>query len=94
MHTLRRIYLSKNRCPHSIGIVGVKSITQLNYEHSISPFNIQDEFALPNFTLSQVHTLLEQYTDEVGQAFAPKVIKSLHKQTGGKPFSLTEWRNV
>jgi len=88
LHTLRRIYLSKtpNRCPYSVGIVGVKSITQLNYDRSISPFNIQDEFALPNFTREQVRTLLEQYTDEVGQAFAPKVIKSLHKQTGGQPF--------
>jgi len=88
LHTLRRIYLSKtpNRCPYSVGIVGVKSITQLNYDRSISPFNIQDEFALPNFTREQVHRLLEQYTDEVGQTFAPKVIKSLHKQTGGQPF--------
>jgi len=70
LHSLRRIYLSKtpNRCPHSVGIVGVKSITQLNYDRSTSPFNIQDEFALPNFTLSQVRTLLKQYTDEVGQA--------------------------
>ncbi|TGO02623.1 hypothetical protein PN36_21845 [Candidatus Thiomargarita nelsonii] len=88
LHTLRRIYLSKtpNRCPYSVGIVGVKSITQLNDDRSISPFNIQDEFALPNFTREQVHRLLEQYTDEVGQTFAPKVIKSLHKQTGGQPF--------
>ncbi|MEN8216412.1 MAG: ATP-binding protein [Pseudomonadota bacterium] len=88
LHILRRIYLSKNpnRCPYSVGIVGVKSITQLNYDRSISPFNIQDEFALPNFTFSQVRTLLEQYTDEVGQSFAPKVIKNLYKQTSGQPF--------
>jgi hypothetical protein len=54
LHSLRRIYLSTNphRCPYSVGIVGVKSITQLNYDRSISPFNIQDEFALSNFTLS------------------------------------------
>jgi hypothetical protein len=88
LHTLRRIYLSKNpnRCPYSVGIVGVKSITQLNYDRSISPFNIQDEFALPNFTFSQVQTLLAQYTDEVGQAFAPEVIESFQKQTAGQPF--------
>ena len=45
LHSLRRIYVSNpiSRCPHSIGIVGVKSITQLNYDRSISPFNIQDE---------------------------------------------------
>jgi hypothetical protein len=66
--------------------VGVKSITQLNYDRSISPFNIQDEFALSNFSLAQVQELLGQYTAEVGQAFAPEVIENLHKQTGGQPF--------
>jgi hypothetical protein len=88
LHTLRRIYLSNNpnRCPYSVGIVGVRSITQLGYDRSISPFNIQDEFELPNFTLSQVHTLLAQYTEETGQAFDPNVIDAIHKQTGGQPF--------
>jgi hypothetical protein len=88
LHALREIYLSDepNRCPYSVGIIGVKSITQLNYDRSISPFNIQDEFALPNFTFSQVQTLLAQYTDEVGQAFAPEVIESFQKQTAGQPF--------
>ena len=88
LHTLRYIYLgqSKVRCPYSVGIVGVKNITQLNYDRSISPFNIQDEFHLPNFTHGQVHELLEQYTEEVGQAFAPEVITSIHKQTAGQPF--------
>ena len=63
LHSLRQIYLSRRtRCPHSIGIVGVKNITQLNYDRSISPFNIQDEFKLPNFTLEQVQELLSQYT--------------------------------
>lgn len=61
-------------------------VTQLNYDRSISPFNIQDEFALPNFTVSQMRTLLGQYTEEVGQAFAPAVIDNLHKQTAGQPF--------
>jgi hypothetical protein len=88
LHALREIYLSEepNRCPYSVGIVGVKNITQLNYDRSISPFNIQDEFALPNFTFSQVQTLLAQYTEEVGQAFAPEVIEHIYKQTAGQPF--------
>jgi len=88
LHTLRKIYLSRkpNRCPYSLGIVGVKSITQLNYDRSISPFNIQDEFALSNFTLPQVQEFLGQYTAEVGQAFAPQVIENIYKQTGGQPF--------
>ena len=86
LYALRHIYLSrKPRCLHSVGIVGVKSIMQLDYDRSVSPFNIQDEFRLPNFTLEQVQELLGQYTDEVGQAFAPEVIESIHKQTAGQP---------
>ena len=88
LHSLRHIYLLKSplRCPHSVSIVGIKSIAQLDYDRSVSPFNIHDEFAVSNFTLEQVRELLGQYTDEVGQAFAPEVIESLHKQTSGQPF--------
>ena len=87
LHTLRRIYLTRGeRCIHSVGIVGVKSIKQLNYDRTISPFNIQDEFALHNFTLTQVEELLGQYTAEVGQPFAADMIAALHRQTGGQPF--------
>ena len=87
LHSLRDIYLSdQTRCIHSVGIIGVKSITQLNYDRSVSPFNIQDEFFLPNFTLQQVEELLRQYTDETGQVFLPEVVESLHKQTAGQPF--------
>ena len=88
LHSLRYIYLDQSspRCPYSVGIVGVKNITQLNYDRSISPFNIQDEFHLPNFTLAQVRELLEQYTNEVGQAFASEVIDSIYQQTAGQPF--------
>ena len=95
LHTLRHIYIAgKPRCPHSVGIVGVKSIAQLNYDRSISPFNIQDEFHLPNFTLEQVHELLGQYTDEVGQAFVPEVIASIHKQTAGQPVLVNRFAQI
>ena len=88
LRSLRRIYLSgrEARSPYSVGIVGVKNITQLNYNRSISPFNIQDEFTLPNFSIEQVRELFTQYTDEVGQQFAPKVVEMIHKQTAGQPF--------
>ncbi len=86
LRSLRRIYLSgRERCPYSVGIVGVQNIIQLNYDRSISPFNIQDEFHLPNFTLEQVKELLGQYTEEVGQGFASEVVASIHKQTAGQP---------
>jgi len=96
LHSLRRIYLSgnPNRCPYSLAIVGVKSITQLNYDRSISPFNIQDEFALPNFTLAQVRNLFEQYTDEAGQFFTREVIENIHKQTAGQPFLVNRMAQI
>ena len=87
LYALRHIYLSDEpQCPFCVGIIGVKNINQLNYDRSISPFNIQDEFYLPNFTLEQVQELLAQYTEEVGQSFSTKVIESIHKQTAGQPF--------
>ena len=89
LYALRRVYVSKrieDRAPYSVGIVGVKNVTQLNYDRTISPFNIQEEFHLPNFTLAQVQELLGQYTAEVGQPFEPTVIETLHRQTGGQPF--------
>ena len=95
LHTLRHIYIAgKPRCPHSVGIIGVKSIAQLNYDRSISPFNIQDEFHLPNFTLEQVQELLGQYTEEVGQVFVPEVIASIHKQTAGQPVLVNRFAQI
>ena len=98
LYTLRRIYLTDDeelpRCPYSVGITGVKSVSQMNYDGSVSPFNIQDDFSLPNFTLAQVQELFGQYTDEVGQVFAPKVVESLHKQTGGQPFLVNRMAQI
>ena len=96
LHSLRRIYVSNSpsRCPHSVGIVGVKSITQLNSSGTISPFNIQDEFNLPNFTLEQVQELLGQYTEEVGQAFDSEVIESIHRQTASQPVLVNRFAQI
>ena len=96
LYALRRIYVSRTtpRSPYSLSIIGVKNITQLGYDHSISPFNIQDEFHLPNFTFEQIHELLTQYTEEVGQAFAPEVIASIHKQTAGQPFLVNRLAHI
>ena len=95
LRVLREIYLSgRTRCPHSVGIIGVKDITQLDYDRSISPFNIQDEFRLPPFTHEQVRELLAQYTDEVGQAFIPEVIENIHRQTAGQPFLANRFAQI
>ncbi len=95
LHTLRQIYLSgKGRCPYSVGIVGVKNITQLNYDRSISPFNIQDEYKLYNFTLEQVQELFSQYTHEMGQILDTEVIASIYKQTAGQPFLVNRFGQI
>ena len=96
LRSLRNIYVhcSIRQCPYSVGIVGVKSITQLNLDPSISPFNIQDEFTLPNFTLEQVDELFTQYTDEVGQAFTSEVVESIHRQTAGQPFLVNRFAQI
>ena len=95
LHSLRQIYLSgRTRCPHSVGIIGVKNITQLNYDRSISPFNIQDEFKLPNFTLEQVQELFSQYTNEVGQRITPETVEAIHKQTAGQPVLVNRFAQI
>ena len=87
LYALRQIYLSgEMKCPHSVGIVGVKSIAQLEYDRSISPFNIQDEFRLLNFTQKQVEELYSQYMHETGQNIDHEVLENIHKQTAGQPF--------
>ena len=95
LYALRHIYLSDEpRCPHSVGIVGVKSINQLHYDRSVSPFNIQDEFNLSNFTIEQVRELIGQYTDEVDQAITPDVIEAIHKQTSGQPVLVNRFAQI
>ena len=96
LYSLRRIYISRTtpQSPYSLSIIGVKNIRQLNYDRSISPFNIQDEFVLPNFTFEQVDELLKQYTEEIGQAFTVEVVTSIHKQTGGQPFLVNRFGQI
>ena len=47
LHTLRNIYHIKSRDAnknylHSVSIVGVKSVSQLDFDRSVSPFKIQE----------------------------------------------------
>ena len=51
-------------------------------------------FVLPNFTLDEVRNLLSQYTEEVGQAFAPAVVEGIHKQTAGLPFLVNRMAQI
>ena len=99
LYTLRKIYNAKRRSPryayiHSVGIVGVKSIGQLNFDHTISPFNVQDQFSLSNFTAEQVAKLYEEYTQETGQLFTSQVIEAVHRKTAGQPFLVNRMAQI
>ncbi len=96
LHTLRTIYVhrSMRKCPYSVGIVGVQNIAQRTADRTISPFNIQDEFEVPNFTLEEVLELFAQYTEAVGQPFASGVCEAVHKQTGGQPVLVNRFGQI
>lgn len=93
--SLRAIYISRyKRCPHSVSFGSLQWNVQRDSVNAVSPFNVQDDFALSNFTLEEVQELLRQYTDEVCQPFAPEVIEAIHKQTEGQPFLVNRFAQI
>ena len=93
--SLRAIYISRyKRCPHSVSFGSLQWKVQRDSANAVSPFNVQDDFVLSNFSLEEVKELLGQYTDEVGQPFSPEVIKAIHKQTEGQPFLVNRFAQI
>ena len=93
--SLRAIYISRyKRCPHSVSFGSLQWNIQRDSVNAVSPFNVQDDFVLSNFSLEEVKELLGQYTDEVGQLFSPEVIKAIHKQTEGQPFLVNRFAQI
>ncbi len=81
--------------PSSVVLVGLRDVRDYkdkvregkNSMGSGSPFNIKAEsFRLNNFTREQIQRLLQQYTDEGGQAFSEEVIDLFVSYTGGQPW--------
>jgi len=91
----RGLYLRRNvknaYCPHSILLVGVRTIPAL-LGGTQSPFNIADQFTVPYFTEDEVKALLTQHTDVTGQIFHENVLHSIYEQTEGQPFLVN--RNI
>ncbi len=93
--SLRSIYNRHyERCPQSVIFESVEWFIQRDSLSAVSPFNVQDDYGLPSFTLEQVQELLGQYTDEVGQAFTSEVIEALHKQTEGHPLLVNQFAQI
>jgi len=91
LHTLRGIYLRKQmdedyNILHSVGVVGVHSISQMTFARTSSPFNIHEAISIANFTLEQVKELLMQYSEETGEFFPEEVISFIADKTGGQPY--------
>jgi len=91
LHTLRSIYLRKQRNEkynilHSVGVIGVRSISQMTFARTSSPFNIHESISLPYFTAEQVKELLMQYSKETGEVFSEEVINFIADKTGGQPY--------
>ena len=81
--------------PSSVVLVGLRDVRDFkekvregkNSMGSGSPFNIKAEsFRLNNFTREQIKRLLQQYTDEGGQAFSEEIIDLFDSYTGGQPW--------
>jgi len=91
LRTLRGIYLRKQRDEnynvlHSVGVIGVHSISQMTFARTSSPFNIHESISISNFTTEQVRELLTQYSEETGEVFTEEVIEFIASKTGGQPY--------
>jgi AAA+ ATPase superfamily predicted ATPase len=91
LRTLRGIYLRKQRNEkynilHSMGVIGVRSISQMTFARTSSPFNIHESIEIANFTPAQVNALLMQYTEETGELFSQEVVQFIADKTGGQPY--------
>jgi len=91
LHTLRAIYLRKQTSEryniiHSAGVIGVRSISQMTFARTSSPFNIHESISISNFTTEQVKELLMQYSEETGEIFPEEVIEFVSDKTGGQPY--------
>jgi len=91
LHTLRAIYLRKQTSErynilHSVGVIGVRSISQMTFARTSSPFNIHESISIANFTTEQVRELLMQYSEETGEVFPKEVIEFIADKTGGQPY--------
>jgi len=85
MHAFRQMYHQKqDHALHSLILVGVSTIAEL-ITSGASPFNVVEELQVSYFTQSEVNLLIEQYVNESGQQFDPKVINAIYDNTKGQP---------
>ncbi len=81
--------------PQSIALIGLRDVRDYKIiargEHetlgTASPFNIKsDSLRLPSFTAEEVAALLEQHTEDTGQAFAVDTKAATYELARGQPW--------
>ena len=80
--------------PASLALIGLRDVRDYKVAsggsdrlNSPSPFNIAvRSIMLRNFTVDEVHALLQQHTDETGQPFTPEALDHVFYLTQGQPW--------
>jgi len=81
--------------PQSVALVGLRDIREYRMKArgdnpslgSGSPFNVKAKsFFLPVFTREEVRGLLQEHTNDTGQAFAEAVFEKIYAFSGGQPW--------
>ncbi|RHZ81155.1 hypothetical protein Glove_123g146 [Diversispora epigaea] len=83
--TLRSIKnMKQNFSIHSIVVIGPFNILCISTKKlTTSPFNVQEPFRNPNFTMKQVQFLYKQFADEFKLTIDQEVINDIYMQTNG-----------
>ena len=86
--------------PQAVALIGLRDVRDYKVSVKVpaqaedgallgtaSPFNIKsDSLRLPNFTADEVTRLLQQHTDETGQAFEEETRAGVFRATQGQPW--------
>ena len=95
LRQLRAGYYDRPKAfPASLALIGLRDVRDYKVASggsdrlsSPSPFNIAvRSITLRNFSRAEVHALLQQHTDETGQAFTPEALDLVFDLTQGQPW--------
>jgi len=86
----REMYLDReSNWLHGLALIGVRAVLGVDSAKG-SPFNVQRNLHVPNFSLDEVTDLFDQYQLESGQVVEPEVVESVYQSTSGQP-GLVGW---
>lgn len=97
LRELRSGYITRETIPfpHAVALVGMRDIRDYRAQirpdaqtlGSQSPFNVvSEDFAMRDFTETEVAALYAQHTEATGQLFAEDAVAEAYRVTGGQPW--------